>query len=176
MVRCPPTNDVVPLSPVIVYRLLFSYLHFWVLTVISFEKFATGFGIRYDVVKIRPVVSQEIFFAQQFYLLSQWVEQALCVTDDNGFVVCAEHFCREGVEKFVDSPYSAGKGHEYVASLDEQPFTFTHAVGCDEVGGLLTGSTHFGDMPGDNAEYLASIVADFLSDNFHEASVGSSVY
>lgn len=57
-----------------------------------------------------------------------------------------------------------------VASLDEQPFTFTHAVGCDEVGGLLTGSTHFGDMPGDDAEYLASIVADFLSDDFHEAS------
>ena len=113
---------------------------------------------KYDVVKIRTVVSQEIFFAQQFYLLNQWVEQALCVTDDNGFVVCAEHFCREGVEKFVDSPYSAGKGHEYVASLDEQPFTFTHAVGCDEVGGLLTGSTHFGDMPGDDAEYLASIV------------------
>lgn len=63
-----------------------------------------------------------------------------------------------------------------VASLDEQPFTFTHAVGCDEVGGLLTGSTHFGDMPGDDAEYLASIVADFLSDDFHEASVGPSVY
>ena len=48
--------------------------------------------------------------------------------------------------------------------------------GCDEVGGLLTGSTHFGDMPGDDAEYLASIVADFLSDDFHEASVGPSVY
>ena len=56
------------------------------------------------------------------------------------------------------------------------PFTFTHAVGCDEVCGLLTGATHFGDMPGDNAEYLASIVADFLSDDFHEASVGPSVY
>lgn len=154
----------------------FSYLRFWVLTVILFEKFATGFGVRYDVVNIRPVVPQEVFFAQQFYLLNQWVEQALCVTDDNGFVVCAEHFCREGIEKFVDSPYSAGKGHEYVASLDEQPFAFTHAFGCDEAGGLLTGSTHFGDVAGDNAEYLASIVADFLSDDFHEASVGSSVY
>lgn len=113
MVRCPPTNDVVPLSPVIVYRLLFFISSFLGINGYIVREVRNRFwhpvrcGKDPDGRIARNFLCAAVLFAEQ------WVEQALCVTDDNGFVVCAEHFCREGVEKFVDSPYSAGKGHEY---------------------------------------------------------------